>query len=161
MADNVLYAEPAGGGNRLMATDEIGGVNYTKVKIFDATAESIIGAVVDALYGLSVDVKRLAPELLTPMGYGQIDLSSGAAVLLSTVVVNGVPGIPAGTKYAVMTPETQGVRFRCDNTAPTASVGNPIAAGDTWSLALTPAGFATVKVIQQSASAKLNVEFFA
>jgi hypothetical protein len=82
------------------------------------------------------------------LGYQQItDLS--AAVGLT---------VPAGTIFALVTPETQGVRWRMDGTDPTASVGYPLAAGN--ELELDVADIASIKFIQQSASAKLNVVYF-
>lgn len=51
MADNLTIP---------VATNEIGGFHYQKVKIVDGTAASTTALAVDATYGAAVDVKRLA-----------------------------------------------------------------------------------------------------
>ena len=56
MADNISVTQGTG---TTVATDEIGGVHYQKIKIFDATADSSTGAKVGA-NGLEVDVKTSA-----------------------------------------------------------------------------------------------------
>jgi hypothetical protein len=56
-------------------------------------------------------------------------------------------------------PETQAVRWRDDGTNPTATVGMPLAVGDT--LFLDTSALAVVKFIEQTASAKLNVSYYA
>lgn len=88
------------------------------------------------------------PAGMKNLGYQQLTGISGAVALT----------IPAGTSLAVCTPETQAVRWRDDGTSPTASVGMPLAVGDTlfydgWALA-------SLKFIEQTASAKVNVSYY-
>lgn len=66
--------------------------------------------------------------------------------------------IPAGTTHAVVTAETQAVRWRDDGTDPTAAVGMPIAVNTptTFSQAQLP----RVKFIEQAASTKLNITYY-
>jgi hypothetical protein len=61
----------------------------------------------------------------TPLGFGQLTLTS-TAVLLSTVQ----GGIPNGARLAVLTVETNDLRWRDDGTAPTATVGMLIVHGN-------------------------------
>lgn len=82
------------------------------------------------------------------LGYQQITSLSSASGLT----------IPQGTTMAVITPESQGVRWRDDGTNPTASVGMPIAAGAYFNY---DGDLNRIKFIEQSASAKLNVAYYA
>lgn len=85
----------------------------------------------------------------TPLGYQQITSLSAAAALT----------IPTGTATAVVTPEGQDVRWRDDATAPTASVGMPIAVGQPYTFT-TATDIAALQFIEQTASAKLNVSYY-
>lgn len=82
------------------------------------------------------------------LGYQQItDLSSAVGLT-----------VPQGTTMALITPETQGVRWRDDGTVPTSSVGMPIAAGAYLNY---DGDLNRVKFIEQTASAKLNISYYA
>lgn len=82
-----------------------------------------------------------------PLGYQQITSLSSAQPLT----------VPAGATSAVITAETQAVRYRDDGTAPTASVGMPLATGTSiqYTGALT-----AIQFIEQTTSAKLNVLYY-
>lgn len=86
-----------------------------------------------------------------PLGYQQITNLSSAASL----------SIPAGTRLILITPEAQAVRWRDDGINPTSSVGYPLAAG----AELRYTGWAdaqpNLKFIEQAASARLNVMYYA
>lgn len=82
------------------------------------------------------------------LGYQQLTSLSGATALT----------VPAGASLAMCIPETQAVRWRDDGTNPTATVGMPLAVGDT--LFLDTSAMAVFKVIEQTASAKLNVSYY-
>lgn len=82
------------------------------------------------------------------LGYVQITSLSAATALT----------IPAGTVLVLVTPETQGVRWRADGTNPTATVGYPLAVGVEARFTLKQ--LPTLKFIEQTASAKINVYFF-
>lgn len=84
-----------------------------------------------------------------PLGYQQITSLSAAATLT----------IPTGAATAVVTPESQDVRWRDDGTAPTASVGMPITAGQPYTFP-TATVLSALQFIEQSASAKLNVSYY-
>lgn len=90
------------------------------------------------------------------LGYQQItDLSASVGLTVPAVDVNGLSCKPS---IALITPETQGVRWRDDDVAPTASVGMPLAAGVTLQY---DGDLTKIKFIQQTASAKLNITYYA
>ena len=94
-----------------------------------------------------------------PLGYGQFAAASiDASTLLSTITVNGVVGIPAGTSLIRIAPEGQAIRWRDDGTAPTTAIGHPLAVGA--ELIYTARGAASLRVIGQVANAILNVTFY-
>lgn len=82
------------------------------------------------------------------LGYQQItDLSSAVGLT-----------IPLGATLALIVPETQNVRWRDDGTNPTASVGMPIYIGASLSY---DGDLNRIKFIQETASAKLNISYYA
>jgi hypothetical protein len=87
-------------------------------------------------------------EYMNALGYQQITSLSTAQPLT----------VPAGAARALVQPESQSVRWRDDGTAPTASVGNILAVGDT--LEYDSASLAVVKFIEITASAKLNIHYY-
>lgn len=80
-------------------------------------------------------------------------------VLLSSLIFQGQPAarIPPGTVLLLIQPNaaTAAIRWRDDGTAPTASVGYPLAAGA--ELRYTAQGFAAIQVIGQTSGAVVNV----
>lgn len=66
--------------------------------------------------------------------------------------------IPAGTSFAEVQVSVQAVRFRADGTAPTASVGMPIAVGDLRTFPI--ANLSALQFIEQAAGAVLNVTYY-
>ena len=82
------------------------------------------------------------------LGYQQITSLSSAASLTP----------PQGATLALIVPETQNVRWRDDGTDPTASVGMPIFVGASLSY---DGDFNKIKFIEETASAKINVSFYA
>lgn len=89
----------------------------------------------------------MAPGLKA-LGYQQITSLAAAQTLT----------IPAGTQAALVTPETQSVRWRDDGTAPTATIGYPLSTSQ--ELELDCAQMAAIKFIEQTASAKLNICYY-
>lgn len=82
-----------------------------------------------------------------PMGYQQIiDLSASVGLT-----------IPKDARWALIVPETQAVRWR-DNGTPTASVGIPLLAGQPLQYT---GNLAAIRFIEQTASAKLNISYYA
>lgn len=83
------------------------------------------------------------------LGYKQITSLSSAT---------GLGTIPQGATLALIVPETQAIRWLDDGTNPTASVGMPVAAGSYLSY---DGDLNRIKFIEQSASAKINVSYYA
>ena len=82
------------------------------------------------------------------LGYQQITSLSASTALT----------VPAGATMALIVAETQAVRWRDDGTAPTASVGMPLATGTSLSY---DGDLKAIRFIQQTASAVLNVSYYA
>lgn len=82
-----------------------------------------------------------------PLGYQQITTLSAAATLT----------VPVGATIAIIEVETQAVRWRDDGTAPTSTVGTPIAVAGTLEYSGT---LSAIQFIEQTASAKLNVSYY-
>lgn len=94
--------------------------------------------------------------ITTRLGYQQIATLTSAQSL--TVPTRDVNGLSVKPSIALITPETQGVRWRDDGTAPTASVGMPLAAGVTLQY---DGDLTKIQFIEQTASAKLNISYYA
>lgn len=90
------------------------------------------------------------------LGYQQITSLSSAQLL--TVPAVDKLGNKQQATIALITPETQGVRWRDDGTAPTATVGMPLAAGVTLQY---DGDLTKIQFIEQTASAKLNISYYA
>lgn len=92
------------------------------------------------------------------LGYAQLT-SIDSSTLISTASFGGAAaGIPPGTKMILMMPQTQAVRVRSDGTAPTATVGYPVAVGA--EMRYTAGQFAALRVISQTAGAAVNLWAF-
>jgi hypothetical protein len=92
----------------------------------------------------------------TCFGYQQITSLSAAAGL--TVPVVTPQGLSSKAVFALIIAEGAPVRWRDDNTAPTSTVGMPLAVG----VPLQYDGDLTkIRFIEQSASAKLNISYYS
>jgi hypothetical protein len=89
-------------------------------------------------------------------GYQQItSLSSATKLTVPQTTPNGGNTRPV---FALIVPEGQAVRWRDDKTAPTASVGMPLAVG----IPLQYDGnIQDIQFIEQVAGAKLNISYYA
>jgi len=89
------------------------------------------------------------------MGYQQITSLGSAANL--TVPTTTPDGLNAKPVFALIVAEGQAVRWRDDKTAPTASVGMPLAVG----VPLQYDGDITnIRFIEQTGGAKLNISYY-
>ena len=99
---------------------------------------------------------NLVKLVTTCFGYQQISTLSSATGL--TVPTLGPDGLNAKPVFALIIAEGAPVRWRDDGTAPTASVGMPLAVG----VPLQYDGDLTkIRFIEQSASAKLNISYYS
>jgi hypothetical protein len=100
---------------------------------------------------MSVNLKAIT----TRLGYQQItSLSSAASLTVPATDVNGLNQRPT---IAMITPETQAVRWRDDGVAPTASVGFPLSPGD---VLVYDGDLKKIRFIEQAASSTLNVVYY-
>lgn len=95
-----------------------------------------------------------------PLGYAQLtSIDSSTLVSSATFGTATTAGIPAGCTTLLITPQTQAVRWRDDGTAPTATVGYPLAVGQ--ELVYTGRGQANLRFISQVAGAAINIVAYA
>lgn len=99
MADNVAIT--AGTGTSI-ATDDVGGAHFQKVKLIDGTADSSAAIPGDATNGLDVDVTRLPALPAGTNNIGDVDVLTLPALPAGTnnigdVDVLTLPALPAGT----------------------------------------------------------------
>ena len=101
---------------------------------------------------MAVNIKAITSCL----GYQQITgLSTAKSLTVPTVDKSGMNQKPT---IALITPYTQGVRWRDDGVAPTASVGMPLAAGVTLQY---DGDLSRIQFIELTGSAELNVSYYA
>lgn len=84
---------------------------------------------------------------VVPKGYQQITSLSASTPLI----------VPDGSVFAMITPSTQAIRYRDDGTAPTATIGYPIAVGQTLKYT---GGLTAIRLIQQTASASVDIAYY-
>lgn len=91
------------------------------------------------------------------LGYQQItNLTS--AVSLTVPSIDPTSGLNTKPTIALITPETQGVRWRDDGTDPTGSVGMPLSAGVTLQY---DGDLKKIRFIEDASGAILNVSYYA
>jgi hypothetical protein len=93
--------------------------------------------------------------ITSSLGYQQITALSAATSL--TVPVRDANGLSCKPSFALITPLTQGVRWRDDGTPPTASIGMPLLAGVTLQY---DGDLSKIQFIELLASAELNVTYY-
>lgn len=96
-------------------------------------------------------VTVVEPANVVVLGYCQLSVTT--AVLVSTC--SG--GIPGGATRAYVTPETAAIRWRDDGTAPTTTVGYPVAIG---AQLIYYGNLPTLQVIAQSGTSTVNIAFY-
>lgn len=96
------------------------------------------------------------------LGYVQFTGVTNAAAIQLGVTAPSNAGaktaIPQGANSALIYIEAQGVRWRDDNTAPTSSVGMPVAAGQDF---LYIGNIPQLQFIGQVSGATVNVTYYA
>jgi hypothetical protein len=94
--------------------------------------------------------------ITTCLGYQRIaSLSAATTLTVPTVDSNGLSVKPT---LALIVAETQNVRWRDDGTAPTSSVGMPLAAGVTLQY---DGDLSKIQFIEQVGGAILNISYYA
>jgi hypothetical protein len=92
----------------------------------------------------------------TRLGYEQITgLSSAKGLTVPSVDLNGLSCKPT---LALIVAESTAVRWRDDDVDPTGTVGMPLATGVTLQY---DGDLSKIRFIEQSASSKLNVTYYA
>ena len=90
------------------------------------------------------------------LGYQQITtISSSTALTVPTTDANGSKQQPV---LALIVAESQAVRWRDDGTAPSASVGMPLAVGVSF---VYDGDLTKIRFFEQAGGAKLNVSYYA
>jgi hypothetical protein len=94
--------------------------------------------------------------ITTRLGYQQItSLAAATSLTVPRIDLNGLACVPS---LAIITVETQAVRWRDDDVAPTTSIGMPLAAGATLQY---DGDMTKIQFIEQTAGAKLNITYYA
>lgn len=88
-----------------------------------------------------------APYVATPLGYQQITNLTAATSLT----------VPTGATFAQIYVEGEGIRYRDDGVAPTATVGQPVSAQTGFQYS---GNLANIQFIQQVASATIDVVYY-
>lgn len=101
---------------------------------------------------MSINLKAIT----TRLGYQQITSLSAATGL--TVPSRDLNGLNQKPVIALITPEGTAVRWRDDGINPTASVGMPLSVGVTLQY---DGDLNQIKFIEQLASAKINISYYA
>ena len=100
---------------------------------------------------MSLNLKAIT----TRLGYQQItSLTAATGLTVPLVDLNGLNCRPS---IAIITPETQAVRWR-DDASPSSSVGMPLAVGVTLQY---DGDLTKIQFIEQVAGAKLNISYYA
>lgn len=97
--------------------------------------------------------ERMQSDTTKALGYQQITSLAAATALT----------VPKGATRAIITAETQAVRWRDDGTDPTTAIGMPLAAGASFTYSAfnqATQALAPIKFIEQAASAKLNIAYY-
>jgi hypothetical protein len=128
----------------------------TAFSVIDTSMRAISTLLVAAMAicsSLPAESQVSTPVLpLQPLGYCRLTSLDSAAKLSACA-----GGIPASATIAWIGVESQGIRYRDDGTAPTASVGFPIAAGGTLFYVGT---LSAIELVQQNAAAIVDVLFY-
>lgn len=108
-----------------------------------------LSVVIDELVALNASAG--SPVVLVSKGYFQ---------QVGLVAAQGLPSLPVDATLAILTVSGQPVRFRDDGTNPTATVGMPIAVGQSYTFKGTNALLAATKLIQTTATATVDVSYY-
>jgi hypothetical protein len=82
--------------------------------------------------------------------------SAGAYQQMSVTTVVNLATVPSQATYALIIPETNGIRWRDDGTDPTAGVGMPVAASSTLRY---DGDLTKLRIVSQTGTATVNVSY--
>ncbi len=184
MADNVAIT--AGSGTNI-AADDVGGVMYQKIKLdlggdgvsdpvettlpvsgtvtaeLSATDKAVLDTIATNTGGALTDTElrasaipvsgTLAGEVAITDTYAPVGSHSSGALISTAATLTK----PEGANSILIQALVQNVRFTLDGTAPTASVGFQILAGNPPMIIAVPE--ASIKVIEEVASASLQYQW--
>lgn len=91
------------------------------------------------------------------LGYQQFTSLGSAITLGTTAPATGATALPVGATSCVISVEGAGIRWR-DDGVPTAAIGMPVGNGSSL---LYTGPMASLQIIQQAASAIVNVAYYA
>lgn len=101
---------------------------------------------------------RLNSNYITPLGYCQFTASGTATTLAAASPTSTTTcTVPVRTAWATICVETAAIRWRDDGTAPTTSVGMPVAAATCF---YYNGLFSALSIIAQTGSPVVNVSFY-
>jgi hypothetical protein len=96
---------------------------------------------------------------LQPGAYEKLDVSS-SAIGFTSALLDPASHSKGPAVAAVISPEGGNIRYRCDGTAPTATVGMPVVAGDV----VTITGHSVLKafkaILSTGTTVYLNVQYY-
>lgn len=122
------------------------------------TASSVTGTirVGDLLAGTGVPADtRVVSQTSGTAGGAGVYVTSRATTSSAASLTSG--GVPLGSTTALLSIESQAIRYADDGSTPTASAGMPIAVGQAFQYSST---LSALRLIEQAASAKANVLFY-
>jgi hypothetical protein len=97
------------------------------------------------------------PRVAVALGYCQLSISTVVAISTCS------GGIPANTRYALITPETAAIRCRDDGTNPTTAVGFPVAVAGLLTYSASDgvnAPLAALKCVAQTGTSTVDIWFY-
>lgn len=89
--------------------------------------------------------------------YAQISVTTSAQKLSTILLAAGVT-FPSWANEVILYPENGAIRYRCDGTDPTTTVGMPIPSSSWWP-AQGSAALAAMSLISQSGTVSVSIEF--
>lgn len=90
--------------------------------------------------------------------FNQAPRANGYQQITGITTVPVVLTVPAGTAFAIITPEGAGVRYRDDGPDPTPTVGYPLNVGE--ELVYDASSLTALEFVAQGGTATLNVLYY-
>ena len=111
-----------------------------------------------APYGQDAPVFAPGPYQNTPLGYAQFTVGTTAQTLVALLAAAVKPYVLTGLeRTALVSVESQSIRWIDDGQTPTTSYGQPIASGQAEQISTD---FAQLQMVAQSGTATVDVSFY-